>query len=122
MSWNVAFNENEELRELEIREVLGLRVEGERDVKKDQSTQQTTQKTDETINPPPIPQQPTRQLRQMAFKDYKKINNPESRLPTTRQPEIRSPEDATESSGLAEEDYMETVFITKGTNDDLPLN
>ena len=122
VSRNVAFNENEELRELEIREVLGLQVEEEKDIRKDQSTQQTTQKTDETINPPPIPHQPTRQLRQTAFKDYKKINNPESRLPTTRQPEIRSPEDATESSGLAEEDYMEMVFIMKGTDDDLPLN
>ena len=74
VSRNVAFNENEELRELEIREVPGLQVEGKKDIRKDQSTQQTTQKTDKTINSPPIPQQPTRQLCQTAFKVYSRCD------------------------------------------------
>ena len=122
VSRNVTFNENEEPRELEIVEVPGLRVEGEKEIEKDQSTHETQSISEETINPTPIPEAPTRQLRRTVFKDYSTIDNPDSRRPTTRQAKVRSSEDATESSGLAEEDYMETVFVTKGTEDDLPLN
>ena len=47
VSRNVTFNKNEEPRELDIIDVPGLRVEGEKDLGNDQSPQQTQ----------PIPQQ-----------------------------------------------------------------
>ena len=50
------------------------------------------------------------------------MNDPESKKSSSRQTQIRSPENATESSGLAEEDYVDMIFLTKGTDDDLPLN
>ena len=126
MSRNVTFNENKEPRELEIIDVPGLWVEGEKDLDNNEPPQQTQH----------IPQQNTildvstsntqtmepRQLRRTAFKDYSKIDNPDSRRPTTRQAPTQSLDNATEASGLAEENHVKTVFLNKGTEEDLPRN
>ena len=112
VSRNVAFNENEELKELEIVEVPGVRVEGE--IRENPPQQ------------PIIPQQPAveppksepRQLRQTEFIDYSKLNNPSTRHPTTRQaPETAKQNDQT---NLAKELFLGTTFLTDGTKEDLP--
>src|SRR5271155_1672503 len=96
------------------------KVEGEREVEEIQSTQQTQSIQDKPTTTTTIPttEPQRRQLRTTAFKDYSKIDNPDSRRSSTRQAQVRSPENATESSGLAKEDYMETAFLTKGTDDE----
>src|SRR5277367_3151728 len=105
VSRNVAFNENEEPRELEIREVPGLQVEGEKEVEVIQedilSTQQTQSIQDKPTTTIPTTEPQKRQLRTTTFMDYSKINNTDSRRSSTRQAH-RSPENATEASGLAE--------------------
>jgi hypothetical protein len=75
VSRNVTFNENEEPRELEIIEVPGLQVEGEngnptQQPKSIQKPQETIQKPRETLLLEP------RQLRNTQFKDYSKLNDP----------------------------------------------
>ena len=62
------------------------------------------------------------QLQRTAFKDYSKIDNPDSRQPTTCQAPTQSLDNATEASGLAKEDHIKTVFLNKGTDEDLPRN
>ena len=111
VSRNVAFNENEEPRELEIVEVPGVRVEGEI---RENSPQQ-----------PVIPQKPVaespksepRKLRQTGFIDYTKINNPAARQPTRRAP-IPETAKQDDQTNLAEELFLGTTFLT--TEEDLP--
>ena len=45
-----------------------------------------------------------------------------TRWPTTCQALTQSPDDATEASGLAEEYHVKTVFLNRGTEEDLPKN
>ena len=78
VSRNVTFNENEEPRELDIREIPGLRVDGEQEVEGNQSTQQTLTQDKPTITTPTTEPQ-TRQLRSTTFKDYSKMHDPNSK-------------------------------------------
>ena len=77
VSWNIAFNENEEPREVEIMEVLGMQVEGEIiEILPQQPT--IPQKPEEPQKPEPEP----RQLWHTKFIDSTKAKNPYSHLPT----------------------------------------
>ena len=106
VSRNVAFNENEEPRELEINANLpGLRVEGEPEEK---SNAQTSQEIENTLNPIPttIPTQEIpspiepinfpalRPRRTRTDHDYRRLNNPQAR-PTDRTLEESTPPDIT---------------------------
>ena len=78
MGWisrNVAFNENEELRELEIVEVSGVQVEGDiREISPQQPVIPQKLEADQLSEP--------RQLWKTGFIDYTKFNNPNARVPT----------------------------------------
>ena len=123
VSRNVAFNENEELRALDIIEVPGIQIEGEI----------ISPATQQPAPTPRIPQPKTpepRQLWKTGFIDYSKLNNPGTHQLSTRKTpqEPLTPNRPTESSrakqrdrtNLAEKLFLDTSFITKGTKEDLP--
>ena len=116
VSRNVAFNENEEPRELEIVEVPGVQVE--REIIRDSPTQQPV-----ILQKPGVELSKTepRELRRTEFIDYSKLNNPSTRQPSTRRvpipTEIAKQNDQT---NLAEELFLGTTFLTTGTEEVLP--
>jgi Reverse transcriptase (RNA-dependent DNA polymerase) len=115
VSRNIAFNENEEPKDLEIMEVPGMRVEGE--IRENQPQQPTIPQ--KPIAEPQKTDPEPRQLRQTGFIDYTKINNPNSRIPTRRVqiPETTKPDNQT---NLAEELFLGTTFLSAGAEEDLP--
>jgi hypothetical protein len=106
VSRNIAFNENEEPREVEIMEIPGMQVEGEIMENSPQQPAIPQKPEEEPQKPEPEP----RQLRHTKFIDYTKSNNPNSRLPTRRTP---NPETSNQDNqtNLAEELYLGTSFL-----------
>ena len=120
---NVTFNEDEELRALDIIEVPGIQVEGE-----------IISPATQQLVPVPKTSQPEtpelRQLRKIEFIDYSKLNNPRTHWSSTQKTpqEPLTPDRPTESlrakqrekSNLAKELFLDTSFLTKGAKEDLP--
>ena len=123
VSRNVTFNEVEELRALDIIEVPSIQVEGE-------IISPATQQ------PAPVPKTPQpetpepRQLQKTGFIDYSKLNNLGTHQSSTQKTpqEFLTLDRPTESSGakqreksnLAKELFLDTSFLTKGAEEDLP--
>ena len=146
VSRNFAFNENEELRELEVREVPGLQAEGEsRDETPSQTTSdktEITQDTSKTSNEP-THTETNRNLRTRTTKvDYRLLNDPSLRQPSvrTKTPSTPTPpadvsrptesskakETSKEKANLAMEDLgriiLEEEFAFRAGEDGLPKN
>ena len=121
ISRNVAFNEDEEPKALDIIEVPGIQVKGEII---SPSTQQPIPKTPQPETPEP------RQLWKTGFIDYSKLNDPKINKSSTQKApqESLTLDTSTESSkakqkeksNLAEELFLDTSFLTKGAKEDLP--
>ena len=114
VSQNVAFNENEEPRKLEIVEVPGMQVQGEiREISPQQPVIPQKLEADQLSEP--------RQLWKTGFIDYTKVNNPNARVPTwwTQILDIAK-QDQSDQTNLAKELFLATSFLTNGSKEDLP--
>ena len=117
VSRNVAFNENDEPKELEdIAKIPGLQAEGERSDNSSSQTkpeiQSTPPKNPETIpNITEAPELPRLRSRTTLI-DYRKMDNPKSKLPSIRhtsQSPISSP-NITEASNTKNRNQEQTNF------------
>ena len=150
VSRNVAFNENEEPRELEVIEMPGLQSEGEdvnntplQTTSNDLDVTQDTPKNanEPTYNEIPPPDEPqTRNLRPRNAKiDYKQLNDPSLRQPSTRSkapstptpsPDVSRPTESTKAKTTLKEKailaietlVLEEEFAFSAVEEDLPKN
>jgi hypothetical protein len=118
VSRNIVFNENEEPKEFEIIEVLGVRVEGE-------NRENPPQQPIVPPNPVVKSSQPEpRALCHTQFIDYTKLNNPSAIKKSVRRTatsaESREPPKQSDQKNLAEELFLGMTFLTTGTEEDLP--
>jgi IS30 family transposase len=150
ISRNVAFNENEEPRELEVIEMPGLQSEGEdvnnTPLQTTSNNPDVTQDTPKNANEPtyneiPPPDEPqTRNLRPRNAKiDYKQLNDPSLRQPSTRSkasstptpsPDVSRPTESTKAKTTLKEKailaietlVLEEEFTFSAVEEDLPKN
>ncbi|KAJ2913904.1 hypothetical protein MD484_g6523, partial [Candolleomyces efflorescens] len=140
VSRNVAFNENDELEELEIVELPGSRSEGEHRDDSDTRTNPEPPPEEPPAQSEPIPaevEEGSRNLRTRTTTiDYKKIGNPQSRTPGQRHankaPDVTRPTEASkakqrtvENTSVAVEEVVEEIlqekaFISDGNWSELP--
>jgi transposase InsO family protein len=151
VSRNVAFNENDEPKELEIVELPDVEVEGENETIATSTPAPETSKTEITqtqVSNTPIhteietrPEPEARNLRQRARVDYKQLHNPSIRQPSTRNyktptspPNVTRPTEASKAKTIEKDKanlVMDTLwkvvleeeeFAFRANEEDLPKN
>jgi hypothetical protein len=140
VSRNVAFNENDELKELEIVELPGSRSEGENKEDSDSRTTPEPEQEEPPTQPDPIPAETDDDSRKLRTRtttlDYKKIGNPQARTPgqrhTNKAPDVTRPTEVSkakqrtvEHTSVAVEEVVEDIleekaFISDGNRSELP--